>query len=327
MTKYTLKTKYGSFRVTVNEDNHLDKITREVKSIGKLITVGGKNKCVGIQAPYDSTSAHLLNINRTIGGCELDNIPIRGEKTVGMLYLAFTILKKEMPHILYIDLEDKSDFPCTRTDSSTVGISLALYDIMFHQMSWYERHCKAYLINPKLLELYMAGKENFKQKPLNFDFNNKDLNEILKPILLSSESWEYFFATVYTMENRCEIIFPWYYKALSNIFNSISFERQNWRINMDTVTVVEYEIIDTQTGGKYTRRNYFNKLNETYKTWADFTYDEMYMYPYDYLLLDRWAFETGSLRGKAPQFVPSNDSAASAQQGQRAFEMPVGLKD
>jgi hypothetical protein len=33
-------------------------------------------------------------------------------------------------------------------------------------------------------------------------------------------------------------------------------------------------------------------------------------------LLDRWAFETGTLRGVAPQFVPSNDSAAG---GQRAF--------
>jgi len=32
--------------------------------------------------------------------------------------------------------------------------------------------------------------------------------------------------------------------------------------------------------------------------------------------LDRWAFETGTLRGVAPQFVPSNDSAAG---GQRAF--------
>jgi len=41
------------------------------------------------------------------------------------------------------------------------------------------------------------------------------------------------------------------------------------------------------------------------------------------LFLDRWAFETGTLRGVAPQFVPSNDSAAG---GQRAFKMPVGLK-
>jgi hypothetical protein len=40
-------------------------------------------------------------------------------------------------------------------------------------------------------------------------------------------------------------------------------------------------------------------------------------------MLDRWAFETGTLRGVAPQFVPSNDSAAG---GQRAFKMPVGLK-
>ena len=46
-----------------------------------------------------------------------------------------------------------------------------------------------------------------------------------------------------------------------------------------------------------------------------------------FLVLDRWAFASltlGSLRGKAPQFVPSNDSAAG---GQRAFEMPVGLRD
>ena len=41
--------------------------------------------------------------------------------------------------------------------------------------------------------------------------------------------------------------------------------------------------------------------------------------------LDRWAFVPlagGTLRGVAPQFVPSNDSAAG---GQRAFKMPVGL--
>ena len=283
MTKYTLKTKYGRFSV-VNEDNYLDKVTRELKSIGKLITVGGKNKCIGIKASYDSSYAHLLNINRTIGGCELDNIPIRGEKTVGMLHLAFTVLKKEMSHVLYIDLEDKSDFPCSRTDGSTVGISLALYEIMFHQMTWYERHCKAYLINPTLSELYIAGKQNFKQKPYEFDFNNKDLNEILNPILKSSESCETFFQTVYTMENRCEVIFPWYYRALSIIFNLISFERQNWRINMETIIHIDYEVIDTQIGGKYTRRNYFNRPQESYKTWADFTYDEMYLYPYDYLL-------------------------------------------
>ena len=284
MTKYTIKTKYGKFSVVVNEDTQLDLVTREAKSIGKLITVGGKNKCIGIKALYDSSYAHLLNINRTIGGCELDNVPIRGEKTVGMLHLAFTILKKEMPHILYINLEDRSDFPCTRTDGSTVGISLALYEIMFHQMSWYERHCKAYLINSNLSELYTAGKQNFKQKPCEFDFNNKDLNQILTPILKSSESWETFFAKVYTMENRCEVIFPWYYKALSIVFNIISFERQNWRINIDTIILVDYEVINTQIGGKYTRRNYFNKPQEPYKTWADFTYDEMYLYPYDYLL-------------------------------------------
>jgi len=282
MPVYILKTQYGKFRVTVNEDNQLDFITREIKSIGKMITVGGKNKCVGIKVPYSSDTAHFLNVNRRMGGCELSGETIAGEKTVGMINLAFTILKREMPNILYIELEDKSDFPCTLSDGKPAGISLALYEMMFHQMSWYERHFGAYLLNPTLRDLYISSKSNFKIKPLTSDitFHNEDLNLILKPMLDKSKSWEDFFAKVYTMDTKCQIIFPWYHQILKIIFNNISFERQSWLIDLYTEKIPMVEFETTQAGGNYTRRNIFNNKQDTYRTWADFSYDELYSLRY-----------------------------------------------
>ena len=282
MPNYIVKTSHGRFNVTVNEDIKLDFETRERRSIGKMITVGGRHKCVGIKALYSSDTAHLLNINKTVGGCELDDNKISGEKTVGMLNLAFTFLKREMPTIKYVELEDKSDFPCTRSDGSTVGISLALYEMMFHQQSWYERHFGAYLLNPTLRELYSKQKENFNKTPeLDIDFHNKDLNESLPQILRESKSWKEFFAKVYTMENKCEVIFSWYSEVLlQKIFNGISFDRQSWIIDLDKTTTIEILSINEQKGGRnFTRRKINTKKSEYYKTRSHFLYDELYSFP------------------------------------------------
>ena len=276
MPVYILKTQYGKFRVTVNED------TREKKSMGKIITVGGRNKCVGIKALYSSDTAHLLNINTRVGGCEVSGEGIAGEKTVGMINLAFTILKREMPTILHVELEDKSDFPCSLSEGNPVGISLALYEMMFHQMSWYERHFGAYLLNPRLRELYVASKPNFKLKPVTSDitFHNEDLNVMLLPILDESASWEDFFAKVYKMDTKCRIIFPWYAKILKILFDNISFERQSWLIDLYSEKIPTVEFETTQAGGTYTRKNIFNIKKGNYKTWADFSYDELYSLRY-----------------------------------------------
>lgn len=277
MTNYIVKTSHGRFNVTINEDIKLDFLTRELRSIGKIITVGGRNKCVGIKAPYLSETAHLLNINR-IGDCELDNNKISGEKTVGMLNLAFTFLKREMRDIKYIELEDKSDFPCTRNDGSIVGISLALYEMMFHQQSWYERHFGAYLLNTTLRQLYSKQKLNFDNPPVNIDFHNKDLNETLPLILRESKSWKEFFAKIYMMENKCEIIFPWYSEVLlQKIFDGISFDRQSWIIDLEKIQSIDFLNIKEQQGGKYTRRNY--KYSPYYKTRSHFLYNELYSFP------------------------------------------------
>ena len=92
--KFKVDTEYGYFKVNVNEHTKLDLHTRESSIIGKLITVGGKNKCVGISAPYGSDTAELLNVKRTGGGCELNDKEISGIKTVGMVSLAFIFLDR-----------------------------------------------------------------------------------------------------------------------------------------------------------------------------------------------------------------------------------------
>lgn len=166
---------------------------------------------------FNSDTAHFLNVKRTNGGCELDEKEIKDSLTVKMIALAFTVVKKEMSHITKILLEDKSDFPCKRKDNSIVGISMALHELMFKQCTWYECNFKAKLADPSLQKIYEERKVNFKNKPpIKFDFNNNDLNDFFRPILMEIDSWNSFFKYIkeHYNDTKCDIIFPWYASAL-----------------------------------------------------------------------------------------------------------------
>lgn len=276
MSNILARTEYGTFRITINDDIQINQETRSIKKIGKIITVGGKNKCVSINAPYDSDTAHLLNVKTKDGGCEATDTPIKGEKTIGMTNLAFTILKEEMPKITHIVLEDKSDFPCECEDGSVIGISLALYEIMFHQQTWYERHFGAYLQNEVLRTLYTNSKANFnKPPPYDFNFLNKDTNTYLQPQLKLSATWADFFKKVYKMERKCEIIFPWYNQALNIIFEGVNYSRQNWIIDTSTTKTIPYDNIGTFGGRSMTRKRRTKNISRI-KQFHDFYFDELY---------------------------------------------------
>ena len=274
--EFKAKTSFGSFRVSVNNDIKIDFDTRERKVIGKLITVGGKNSCVTLNAPDSSETSHLMSVKRTDGGCELDGKEISGEKTVSMVNLAFTILKENCPHIKYITLEDRSDIPCKLKNGSIVGISLASHQILFHQATWYERHFNAKLINQELRKMYEEGKANFKNKPASFDFNNPDLNETLGPILHKSQSWEDFFKVINTLPNKCEVIFLWYSKALKEIFNNVGFDRQDWIIDVAGLTNIEY--LRVQIGG--TRKSKTRKQEKKSPFLDHISYDDSINYKF-----------------------------------------------
>lgn len=279
MSEFIVKTSFGKFRITINDDIHIDITTRKLNTIGKIITVGGKNKCVGINAPYNSDTAHLLNIKRIGGGCELDDADISGIKTVNMLNLAFTFLIKEMPNIKYVKLEDRSDIPCTLKNGSIIGISLASHQLLFHQKTWYERYFDAKLINPVLRQLYENSKINFNKKAESFNFINNDLNTLLTPLLYESKSWKDFFDKINVMENKCEIIVFWYSYALKEIFQGVSFERQDWIIDLKNINSIYYTLLKNQHGGERMKTRIYK--NSEYMSINQLSYDDIVNYKFN----------------------------------------------
>lgn len=226
-----LKTRAGIFKVVVNDDIHTNVHTREKIVTGKLISVGGKNTCVFIKTFNNSTNAHLNNVKTSSGGCEVNNKKIVGENTVIMVKLAFTIVREIAPHVKTIELDDSSVFTCELEDegsgSRSFGISIALYELAFHQSTWYERHFNAKLETEAANDAYLKAKEGFyKPKPENFNFLNNSLNQLLTPIYKSTKTWKEFFTEIYKIENKCRIMFPWYKRAVSSAMGGMVCENQ-----------------------------------------------------------------------------------------------------
>jgi hypothetical protein len=248
------KTKYGTFRVTINIDNKINLDTRTQIRKGQLLSVGGKHTCVFLNIPDSGDTAHLTNLKTKDGGCELTGKKISGQDTIGMVNLAFTIIKKIAPNIKYIKLEDKSDFACEFDNGVIVGISMIVYEMLIHQESYYEKRFGAYLLNDTMRSLYEKSKSGFLDKPPElFSFNNSDLENIFRPIYNESKTWKEFFDKIKNMPNLCQKLYPWYRNAIKHIFNNISFERQDWIIDLENspkLFNVEFTEINGQYGGK-----------------------------------------------------------------------------
>jgi len=218
-----LKTKAGIFKVVVNDDIETDLNTRKTFVTGKLISIGGKNTCVFIKTSNNSTNAYLNNVKTSAGGCEIDNKKIIGENTVIMVKLAFTIVKEVAPHIKTIELDDSSVFSCELDNGRSFGISIALYELAFHQATWYERHFDAKLITETANKAYLKAKEGFdKPKPEKFDFLNNSLNQLLMPIYINTTTWKEFFAEIYKIDKKCRIMFPWYIRAVASAMGGMA---------------------------------------------------------------------------------------------------------
>lgn len=239
-----LKTDAGIFKVVIKDDIYTDINTRVQSVIGKLISVGGKNTCVFINSPNEECVALLVNVKTRDGGCEINEKTISGPNTITMVNLAFTIVREVSPHIKTIKLEDRSAFTCYLDDGKSFGISLALYELAFHQSTWYERHFGATLLSESAQSIYIKAKEGFdKPKPESFNFNNKNLNELLTPIYLQTKTWREFFTEIYKIDKRCQIMFPWYKFAVSLAMNDILYEGQILQIDLykkDKLNTVNY---------------------------------------------------------------------------------------
>lgn len=281
MKPFHALTPYGKFKVTINDDIEIDYKTREPTKQGYLLSIGGKNTCVFINIPITGDTALLTNLKTTNGGCEVNDKIISGENTIGMVNLAFTIVREINPQIRYIQLEDESDFPCTTSEGHQVGISMLLYEFAFYQETYYEKRFGAYLLDPDLRKMYNERKKGYDEKlPEKFSFHNRDLEELLQPIYHQSSTWRDFFEKITNLPNKCEKIFPWYKYAMYIIFKNVSFERNTWLINLynnpKLFTVKYSKLSSNYSGGRrktlrnniskykydiYNSNNYFDKLN------------------------------------------------------------------
>jgi len=288
MSSQYLKTEYGTFRVTINDDTRINIQTREQTKIGTRLSVGGNNTCVFISIPDTSDTAHLLNLKTKNGGCEAYSKVITGKDTVGMVNLAFTVLKQIAPHIKRVKLEDESDFTCTLPNGSIAGISMTVYDLLFYQQAYYEKRFNAYLLNSDIRPLYEKYKEGFQETlPKEFSFHNKDLNEMLTPIYLESTTWRDFLDKIHTIPNTCEILYPWYKHAIREIFKHFPVERQDWMIdlyNNPKVETVNYSVEKKKGGRRKTRKSDTSIYTYTFHHLAGAIerplYDEVYNLKY-----------------------------------------------
>lgn len=285
-------TSFGRFKVSINTMSSLDLMTREKIIISYTVNIGGgKNKCVQIKVPNDKSNntAELLIVKTSLSDCEVNGIIIKKEKTIKMVLLGFTILRDNFPHIQLIKLQDKSSFECKFANDSRSGISLTLYEFLFHQHTWYDRHFNAELINKDLQKIYTTSiTNNFRDKsfkPLIFDFNNSVLNEKLIHIYNNSDTWKDFLDKIYKLNSLCEVIFPWYKYASSIILDNINLDGQWWLIKLNDnnkIYPIKYTIGYSKGGFNKTikNKNSYNNMQYDEFIYNNPSYDEIYNYKY-----------------------------------------------
>jgi hypothetical protein len=278
MSSKQVKTDVGSFMVSIKDDILIDTITRAERIVGTLISVGGRRACVFIKAPNTGDTG-ILDTVRTKGqGCEVHNKMIRGDASVHLVLLAFTVLRSVSPHIRFLELDDRSNIEID-LNGTLVGMSLASYELLFHQATWYERHFHAILKDETLRKVY--SKEGFyrerSEPSTQFDFRNRDLQALMEPLIMSAPTWKSFLDEVYTFKNRAQLVYPWYRQALADIMGPISFESQRWVIDVYNQDLKSIQFLEVGGSRRRTRRQRGGfSDSENNKYYDEITYEELY---------------------------------------------------
>jgi hypothetical protein len=260
---YIVKTGVGRFRVekTVKRGYNTNKIS------GEFLKIGGKNLCVELYwKDSDTTNADLQWINVEQGGCELNGVPIKKEKTQHMFHLAITLLKKYLPDVKTITLLDNSKFKCILPNGKIIQIHTIKYHFLKHGSTYYDLKFGAVPINDSEKIIYEKIKSNYSdpsKKPQSFNFINDALINEFMPIYQSSATWAEFFSKIKsTMESSCEKIAGWYLNAFYYISDKTPMP-EYWVI--DKFENIDY--VRVQNAGTRKMRKYRTRKNrELYNT-------------------------------------------------------------
>jgi hypothetical protein len=241
----------GEFKVVINkwhDRNNKNKIVDCTLNIG-----GNDDKCINITIPTDiSNTSLLLSWAETDKKCTLDSLKIKGNSTQIMLQLAITIAREISPHVREILLDDMSHFYCM-TQDGPIKTHLPSFYIAFNGKTWYEDKFGAVMIDSQYYEKYKKCLRNFydpSYKNPNFDFINKDLQSMLKPLYQNSHCWKDFFDQISEIykDKKCEIIYPWIKHAMRILFDGQKlWDIVEWKIpinekNTPKIKYYEYSL-------------------------------------------------------------------------------------
>ena len=243
---FIAKTDIGSFRIKITNRDY--------------ISVGAKNNCVQISYNVKKNTAKLDWLGTEKGGCEINDKEIHGKNTVKMTDLAFTILKQLYPDVNpIVSLCDSSTFNCRLPDNKPVSISLMKYNLLLTGKTYYQNRFNASLKYKESELAYNSFVKNRGDSSLfdkQYDFNNKDLNINLQPILSKSLNWGDFFDRLNTQfgRNTCILVYSWYL----DIFGFLAKEaiHSEWVIDINERPIVDYIITHQNNSKNYTRKSY-----------------------------------------------------------------------
>jgi hypothetical protein len=237
--------------VKSNSFNFRVKLTTDTISVG-----GTRANCVQITIP----SKEIAWIKgSTDGDCEIDGKPISGDSTIQMVHIGFWFLQNgyldlSYPTITELLLTDSSKIQCSLPDGSTRTMSLLHRDALIYGKSFYQRKLNAEPYYEKGKNDMIEFEKSWRaSKPASFDFRNIYLNEQLSIYYKDSDTWVDFMnnlVSVYGSKHICQIMYPWYLQAISEITEGRELPTR-WVIR-NLQTNVSPKIIGNFTGGFHT---------------------------------------------------------------------------
>jgi hypothetical protein len=287
----------GKFKVTVTTTYD---VYDKSKVLYYILNIGGAyNKCVNITIrPAESprNKEIILSWAEVIGKlCTTNSQEIKGEATIEMVNLAFTIAQEIAPYAEYATLSDMSFFMCSVPDNGSnskkkIKVSLPPYYIAFHDKTWYEDKFGATMINDEEYKKYRANIENMYKEgllPDSFYFGNDRLREILYPLYSKARTWKEFFMLIEEAypKTKCTLMYPWLHNAMSIIFQGIyTYAGSTWKIDLSKIPRVHYYQLRGGHGGGGGGGGYSRKYEEQYYDYRDVNYNDTVAWDIDRFL-------------------------------------------
>lgn len=204
-----------------------------VKIEPEQISVGGKRFCITIALrKYDT---YLTWLSTEEGGCELDEKVIRGEDTLRMVDLAFSLVRQHHPDRPIVTLIDDSGVSWKGPRQRTYKVNLLKGYLLLHRRTWYEEKFGATMEDDALYQTYRQMAEHHFDDPTkkrdHFSFGSA--SDELTPLYQASRTWGEFleaFKAKYA-KRKYELMFDWYRNAIYDIFDGMEIN-QNWKIDI-----------------------------------------------------------------------------------------------